>query len=312
MVQRATLALVVLAAGSIVLAAGSRPAHAENLLVNPRFDTSLTGWGVGNSKQVWSPLDADGSPGSGSAKGLIDQAPDRFTAVAFRQCVEVSDAIEYAIGISAFIPPGQDRTGSANAAAYFYADETCGGAADIVSLGSVGTPGAWSEIADTLTPPAGSRSVTLFLSITKIELGGQIEAHFDDACVGSGGDCTTAAPPPPYDSWIGSPGLPGFEAQVRITPSGATPIQGSEEPDCIGETLCSYGALAGRPEIFAKVIGPRPNGFLWVQLIRFTPSTVEVWLRQVATGEINYYVLDAVAPGAGVLSGLEDREAYLP
>lgn len=69
---------------------------------------------------------------------------------------------------------------------------------------------------------------------------------------------------------------------------------------------------ATRPEIFVKVIGPRPNGFLWVQLIRFTPSEVEVWLRQGSTGLINYYRLEALPPTGGPLVGAEDRTAYLP
>ena len=119
--------------------------------------------------------------------------------------------------------------------------------------------------------------------------------------------------PPPYSTWLRSQNLPGFEAQVRITPaSGGERTQGSLEGNCIAETLCASGALAGRPEIFVKVIGPRPNGFLWVQLIRFTPSQVEVWLRQISTGAVNFYRADSVEPGAGVLSGLEDRRAYEP
>ncbi len=117
-------------------------------------------------------------------------------------------------------------------------------------------------------------------------------------------------PPPPYPTWLSSPDLPGFEAQVRITAN--QPIEGNREGDCIAETLCASGALSGRPEVFIKVIGPRPNGFLWVQLIRFTPSMVEVWLRQTSTRAVKYYRLSAVEPNAGVLSGLEDREAFNP
>lgn len=296
----------------VALSGGAHPAGAENLLVNPGFHTSLVGWAVGNTLQAWSPLDVDEDPNSGSARGVINQDPGPFTGVSFRQCVAVNDATEYKIGVFALVPPGQARTGSANAGAYFYANGTCSGAADIVPLGSVTALGAWTEISEMLTPPPGSGSVALLLSITKIEPGGHIVAHFDDACVGTEGDCTPGAPPPPYADWIRSPELPGFEAQVRITAKGAAPIQGVEELECIAETICARGALPGRPEIFAKVIGPRPNGFFWVQLIRFTPSEIEVWLRQETTGAVNYYRVDATTPGSGVLGGIEDREAYLP
>ncbi len=118
-------------------------------------------------------------------------------------------------------------------------------------------------------------------------------------------------PSVPYDTWIDSVGMPGFEAQVRITPAGGVATEGAAEIDCIDETICASGALPGRPEIFVKVIGPRPNGYFWVQLIRFTPSQVEVWLRQQSTGKVNEYVLPAV-PGDGTLMGLEDRVAFEP
>ncbi|HSL85056.1 MAG TPA: hypothetical protein VLF66_19955, partial [Thermoanaerobaculia bacterium] len=116
--------------------------------------------------------------------------------------------------------------------------------------------------------------------------------------------------PPPFATWLRSPDLPGFEAQVRITPPTGGPVQGSRETHCIVETLCASGALAGRPEVFVKIIGPRPNGFLWAQITRFTPSRVEVWLRQLSSGQVNYYNLAAAS--AGDLTGLEDRTAYQP
>ncbi|HVS02436.1 MAG TPA: S8 family serine peptidase [Thermoanaerobaculia bacterium] len=116
-------------------------------------------------------------------------------------------------------------------------------------------------------------------------------------------------PPPPYATWITSPSLPGYRVQVRITGGGGS-VQGKGENDCIAETICLSGALAGRPEVFVKVVGPRPNGFLWVQGPRFTPSKVEIWVQKIGSGQINYYVLDAASPGN--LSGLEDREAFLP
>lgn len=116
------------------------------------------------------------------------------------------------------------------------------------------------------------------------------------------------APDPPPGPWLSSPALPGFEAKVRI--GGST--EGALEEDCIAETLCVSGALAGRPEIFVKVIGPRPNGFLWAQISRFTPSRVEVWLRQSAAGEVVFYELPAVGPGTDDVSGRQDREAFSP
>jgi hypothetical protein len=119
-------------------------------------------------------------------------------------------------------------------------------------------------------------------------------------------------PDPPTSNWLTTGEQPGFEFQTRITAAGGTPVLGSKEGNCIAESICLSGALAGRPEVFVKLIGPRPNGFLWVQISRFTPSEVEVWVRQTATGEINYYDLDPVGAGTDDVSGLQDREAFSP
>lgn len=115
-------------------------------------------------------------------------------------------------------------------------------------------------------------------------------------------------PPPPPGPWLSSSALPNFEAKVRINDV----TEGAREPRCIAESLCVSGALAGRPEVFIKVIGPRPNGFLWTQLSRFTPSKVEVWLRQTATGVVRYYELSAVPASSDDVSGLQDRRAFVP
>ncbi|HSL84738.1 MAG TPA: hypothetical protein VLF66_18330 [Thermoanaerobaculia bacterium] len=109
-----------------------------------------------------------------------------------------------------------------------------------------------------------------------------------------------------------TPELPGFEFEVTITPAGSTPIEGAAESDCIAETLCVSGALPGRPEVFVKIIGPRPNGFLWVQISRFTPSRVDVTVRQLSTGDENQYTLEAVGPASDDVSGLQDRTAFNP
>lgn len=116
------------------------------------------------------------------------------------------------------------------------------------------------------------------------------------------------APPPPPGPWLSTTALPGFEVKVRVDGT----ITGKKVTDCIAETLCASGALATRPEVFVKVIGPRPNGFLWAQISRFTPSKVEVWLRQTSTDEIQYYLLPNVPPGIDDISGFQDRQAFQP
>lgn len=143
-------------------------------------------------------------------------------------------------------------------------------------------------------------------SLLNDELDGNFYTSFDLAApfLGSAVD--------PGGGWLSTPELPGFEFQVSITPAGGAPVQGQAEANCIVETFCASGALAGRPEVFVKVIGPRPNGFLWVQISRFTPSEVVVMVRQLSTGAIREYTLPPVGALSDDVSGFQDREAFLP
>ena len=118
-------------------------------------------------------------------------------------------------------------------------------------------------------------------------------------------------PEPPPGPWLTTLDQPDFRFKVRIT-AGDTQFPGTQVDLCIVETLCAAGALAGRPEVFVKIIGPRPNGFLWVLISRFTPSRVEVWVEQLSSDQVNYYTLAQVAADETDISGLQDREAFLP
>jgi hypothetical protein len=116
------------------------------------------------------------------------------------------------------------------------------------------------------------------------------------------------APPPPAggDSWI----IRGdYRVRARITtPSGTQRVR--EEIACIAETLCLSGAIPGRSEVFVRLVGPKPNGYLWPTIVKFTTSTVEVWIEQISTGEARYYRLEGAAPGQDRLDGLFDRNGF--
>jgi hypothetical protein len=70
--------------------------------------------------------------------------------------------------------------------------------------------------------------------------------------------------------------------------------------------------VAGRSEVFLRVIGPRPNGYLWPTIVRFTPSRVEVDVQQISTGITKTYVLPAIPADSDELTGLQDRTGFLP
>lgn len=122
------------------------------------------------------------------------------------------------------------------------------------------------------------------------------------------GEVSFGAPAPPAGPWLTTGELPGFRFKVRINGT----ITGVQESDCVAETLCVSGALPGRSEVFVRIIGPRPNGYLWPNVVKFTTSQVEVWIEQLSTGSVRYYVLAGPWPNLDDLPGLYDRNGFLP
>lgn len=127
-------------------------------------------------------------------------------------------------------------------------------------------------------------------------------------------DVTDAGRPPVPEegAFLESASVPGFRFKVRIMDRQGGSRMGSPEPDCLPETICASGALEGRSEVLLRVVGPKPNGFLWPTFVRFTTSTVEVWVEKIATGEVKYYQLEGAVPGSEELDGLFDRMGFLP
>ena len=114
--------------------------------------------------------------------------------------------------------------------------------------------------------------------------------------------------PPPPGSWLQTSALPGFRFKVVIGGDRT----GTQVADCVPETLCIAGAIPTRSELFVRLIGPRPNGKLWAQAIRFTVSSVELWIEQTATGKVNHYWLESLPASTDTLSGLCDSLAFDP
>jgi hypothetical protein len=46
--------------------------------------------------------------------------------------------------------------------------------------------------------------------------------------------------------------------------------------------------------------------------VKFTTSTVEVWVEQISTATTKYYVIEGAAPGKDDLTGLFDRQGFEP
>lgn len=120
-----------------------------------------------------------------------------------------------------------------------------------------------------------------------------------------------AVPSPPEGPWLTSAELPGYRVKVRVA-AATGPIPGMAVPACIEDTLCVSGAVAGRSELFVRILGPRPNGYYWPVITRFTPSQVEIWVEQISSQKVNYYFLPAGQRDNPSLPGVVDRTGFLP
>lgn len=109
-----------------------------------------------------------------------------------------------------------------------------------------------------------------------------------------------------------SPELPGFRVWVRITAGDSFATWGTETSPCLDEALCVAGAVPDRAELIVRVAGPKPNGFLWPTLATLSTSRIEVWIEQLASGELQHYVLPGATPGSETLFGLFDRDGFEP
>ncbi len=152
-------------------------------LTNTTFDLNVNGWiPTGSAMIAWDPLDAAGSPVSGSAL-VVTSAASAASADGAVQCFDaVVPGDPYEMAASTFIPSGQSETGSAYLLVQWYAT-TCG--ADQVGLnGSPIVPSSstdqWLPIDGHFTAPITAHVARIRLSIWKNEAGGSLRAHFDD------------------------------------------------------------------------------------------------------------------------------------
>ncbi len=120
-------------------------------------------------------------------------------------------------------------------------------------------------------------------------------------------------PPPPADPYIMSDEFPDFRFRVTFRPAeNQADIAGVKEEQCLPETVCVSGSRSGRAELFIRLLGPRLNGFLHLNLVRFTPAEVQVEIEQLNTAVRKSYVLRRIPRDSDELTGLVDRTAFLP
>lgn len=174
---RAALAMVALAIASGVAAGGPDP------VLNPGFATSLEGWTVLFGRPVvWSVLDAQGAPDSGSARITNDMAPSNgATPLALRQCLPASGGTGYLFAVEVFLPAGEPPSTLGHLVVYGHDDTDCGpGITAMEGLFAFGSFDTWIPVAGALSLPQGTYSLSLSLGVRKeAGVSAPASAHFD-------------------------------------------------------------------------------------------------------------------------------------
>lgn len=123
---------------------------------------------------------------------------------------------------------------------------------------------------------------------------------------------TIAAPTlsvePPSTGMITSSEFPNFRFWIRISGSR----MGTSVADCLADTVCVAGSIPTRAEVFIRIVGPKPNGYLWPTIVKFNTTKTEVWIKQVTTRVTKYYSFPALALNASELPGYVDKTGFIP
>jgi hypothetical protein len=303
------------AAFTLVAALALLPAraHAENLVTNSNFNTNIANWGFAppptGSSKAWDPLDAHGASNSGSGVVINSATTAGIGLGALSQCVNgINGGVSYDVSGSIYIPAGQGRTGDTTVYSYWTTGSNCTGT--YIGQGAPGFGfddlGSWGTGSASAVSPPAARSLWVILAAAKDQAGGSFRAHFDDIVVCRSGQCEGGA-----DGWLTSSEFPDFRFRVQFTP-GTGPFYGAKESDCLPDTLCVSSELRGRTAVLLRIIGPRPNGYLWFQATRFPAQQVDIEVQQLSTGVVKTYRLDRLDPDDTQIPGRLDRTAFLP
>jgi hypothetical protein len=186
---RFTLFLV----SAFLLAGWTASASAQNLLVNPNFDSSLAGWqttSVPGSTASWDGTrDADGSPTSGSAKGVWSAPTVTGLVPVVSQCIEVTPGMTYIHGGKIFIPSGQPTSGSAFFLAAVFPSHGCSGPPPpglFLPTPIVTAQNTWTESTAPIVPFGPSLLLSAYIAPNA---GGNFQASFDDLVLEPPGSC---------------------------------------------------------------------------------------------------------------------------
>lgn len=257
-------------------------ADGQNLVVNPGFDTDLSGWDVVGPATWDGTLDATGSPHSGSVRGVFNASAVNGDDGVVLQCVPLTVGVTYVFGGQVYVHPGNSATGSAFYVLIPFPTADCSGPPPPGPFGTtppVTAAGSWIGSTATFTNTfARSAEIGPFLGPTS---GGTYRANFDDVVVAQG---TATCIPDPHTLC-----LQGSRFSVTAAfDTGGTPSSAQAVP--IGNSGYFWFFAAADVEVLVKVLdGCGLNDRFWFFAAGLTNVHVAITVADTQTGASQVY-----------------------
>jgi hypothetical protein len=288
---------------ALLLAAGAASSSAQNLLANPNFDVSLGGWQTGGSGSVsvtWDGTrDAEGSPHSGSAKGLVQAPVVNGISGIVSQCVALAPGVSYVFGGKIFIPEGQAVSGSAFFIAIPFGTPDCSGPpppSAFIPTPAVTGVGHWIESTGT----TGGAASVLFGAYLAPDSGGAFQANFDDLVVQPG------APRCQADGQTLCVGAGRFQVTATFDAGGGRSGRAHTQPASGDGGLLWFFSFTNT-EVVVKVLdGCADGGHFWFFAAGLTNVQVTIAVTDTVNGATKIYVNPLGRPFAPI----QDTSAF--
>lgn len=142
------------------------PPASAGSLVNPGFDSDLSGWDT-FGPIVWDALDAEGSGSSGSALLTYDFTSGGGTVSLGSQCLPVLPG-EYFFGARTYVPIGEPDVTAGRIVVRTYASEDCTGDITDFDVSSENVEqGVWTDTNGSIVISTSEKSAQFRLGVSK-------------------------------------------------------------------------------------------------------------------------------------------------
>ena len=176
---------------SVAAAAG------QNLLVNPGFDSDLSGWTVVSSSDItvtWTGTTGASAPGA--AQLDVNAANARNTLV-LTQCVAVAPSTNYDFSAEVRFPSGVGEVPTGRIQVQWFSDGGCLDALNfVVSSSTVNSPDTWQKLTASAQTSSAIAESALVSTVLMLPAAGTSRLWFDDIAF------APSATPAPAQTWV--------------------------------------------------------------------------------------------------------------